>query len=557
MGTWFRSRFGRAAVVSIVTLVVSVGAGAAKDTLQIGILAEFESLNPMIQQQAASSWVLSMAHRKVFALTPDGKWYSPVFKKVPTVENKLARIKGKTLESSVEILDEAKWGDGTPITCKDLELSWQIGKSDNVSVPEREPYDMISEIRIDAANPKKCVVVMNKVVYNYLNMFPELIPAHLEAKVFEEFKGKPQGYDQNSLYVRNPTNPGLWFGPFVVTEVKLGSHIILAANPQFYGKKPYFKKVVVKLLPNANTHISNIKSGSVDMIASAGGIGLDQAVVFDKETKRDNLPYVVVFQDGIVYAHVDFNLDNPILADLKVRRALSYGFNKKEMIETILEGKGIPAIGNVTPTSPWFNDKVMKYGFDKKMAAKLLDEAGWKLGPDGFRAKDGKRMTLQMMAVGGVKMNDLLMTYMQAQLKAIGVEITIKTEPARVFFGETVKKRQFDLALYAWSSQPESSPRSQLHSSSIPSAANSYSGQNSPGYKNAEVDKLIDELEVELNNPKRYAIAKKILAHYAEDVPVLPLYFRPVNSIVPKDLKGFRLSGHLFYETLAIEDWHY
>jgi len=527
----------------------------AKDTLQIGMLAEFESLNPIVLSQAASRYVMYMAHRPLFALTPDGKWYSPILKEVPSLENKLVKKKGKNLELNIEFKEAVKWGDGTPVTCKDLAFTWNVGKSPNVSVPAREEFDGIIAIDVDAANPKKCKVTLEKIRFDYLNAFPDILPQHLEEKVFNQHKDQPEGYDKNSLYVSNSTNPGLYFGPYLISEVKLGSHIIMTPNPHFYGKKPHFKKIIFKILPNNNTHTSNLKSGNIDMISSPGGLGIDQAVAFEKEVKKDNLPYQVVFENGTVYAHMDLNLENPILADLRVRKALSHAFNKKEMVDTLLEGRGTVAISNLTPSSPWFNAKTNIYAFDRKTAGKLLDEAGWKMGADRYRFKDGKKLTLTLICAGGVKLNDMIQTYIQAQYKAVGVELILKSEPARVFFGETMKRKKFDLALYSWVSMPEQTPRSTLHSESIPTEKNSWAGQNTPSWNSPTVDKLIDDLEMELEPAKRYAIGRKIVDEYTKDIPVIPVYFRPNNSVIPKAMKGFRLSGHLYYETLAVEEW--
>lgn len=526
-----------------------------KDTLTIAIAAEFETLNPIIMSQAAASYIMYMALRPAFVMAPNGKFVPTYVKTLPTFENKMVRRKGSKMEFDFEILKSAKWGDGTPLTCSDLHFSWQVGSNPNVSVPDRTGYTDIEAIDSDPKNPKKCKVVLKKVSFEYLLALPRPMPRHLEEKVFNDFKGKPEGYDFNSNYVRNPTNPGLWFGPYLISEVKLGSHVVLTPNPHFYGKKPYFKRIMVKLLPNSNTHIANLKSGSIDMISSAGGLSLDQAVAFGKEVAKDKLPYNVVFVDGSIYAHIDFKLEHPILSDLRVRKAISHAINKEEMVKNLLEGKASPAISNVTPLSPWYSTKTNKYEFNKRKAMTLLEEAGWKVGPDRYRVKDGKKLTLTLIAASGQRVNDLIQTYIQSQLKSVGIEIIIKSEPARVYFGETIKKRNFEMALYSWVSLPESSPRSTLHSGSIPSEANAWSGQNNPGWKNATVDKLIDQVEQELDSKKRAVLGRKIIDEYTKDIPVLPLYYRSNNSIIPAGLKGFELSPHLHYETLNVENW--
>jgi peptide/nickel transport system substrate-binding protein len=159
------------------------------------------------------------------------------------------------------------------------------------------------------------------------------------------------------------------------------------------------------------------------------------------------------------------------------------------------------------------------------------------------------------MGAAGSKLNENIQSFLLEQMRAIGVELRLKNEPPRVFFGDTVSKRTFDLAMYSWVSIPDSSPRSVLHSSMVPTAKNSYAGQNYTGFKSKEVDTLIDQLEQELDDAARAKIGQQIVKKYADGLPVLPVYYRPNNTVIPQDMKGFRLSGHLFYETLHVEDW--
>jgi len=530
-------------------------AQANKEILNIGISSEFENLNPLIGTQAATNYMLYMAHRPLVYLTPDMKWKALMIKEIPTVKNKMVKPKGTGLEVTFELLSDANWGDGKPLICQDVELAWKVGRNTNVSIANREAYENIKSLTIDPKNPKRCTLEFTKAKFDYFNNFPTPLPAHLEGPIFEKYSNKSEGYDQNSLYTKQPNNPGLYYGPYVISEVKLGSHIVFTPNPQFKGKKPFFKKIVVKLIPNNGVLEANLRSGNIDMIASSSGLGIDQAVTFANKVKSEKLPYQVIFEDGVIYAHIDFNLDHPALSDLKVRQAIITGFNRKAMIDSLLEGKGQIAHHFVTQTDPWFTDTAVRYEFSRRKATKLLDEAGWKVGPDGIRAKDGKKLSLLLMGASGAKLNELIQAYFQEEMKAIGVEIRLKNEPPRVFFGESVNRRKFDLGMYSWVSIPENSPRSTLHSTSIPTEKNSYAGQNYPGYKSKVVDQLIDSLEQELDSTKRAKIGQTIVKKYSEDLPVIPVYYRPNNGVIPSDMKGFKLSGHLFYETLHVEEW--
>jgi peptide/nickel transport system substrate-binding protein len=161
------------------------------------------------------------------------------------------------------------------------------------------------------------------------------------------------------------------------------------------------------------------------------------------------------------------------------------------------------------------------------------------------------------MTTAGNRSRELVQQVMQSQWRQLGVEVTIRNEPARVFFGQTVNQRRFSaLAMFAWISAPESVPRSTLHSEEIPSEANAWSGQNYGGYRNAEVDALLDAIEVELDREHRGELWRRLQRIYARELPALPLFYRADAHVLPPWLKGVRPTGHQYPSTLWVEDWH-
>lgn len=112
------------------------------------------------------------------------------------------------------------------------------------------------------------------------------------------------------------------------------------------------------------------------------------------------------------------------------------------------------------------------------------------------------------------------------------------------------------MALFAWVSSPEASPKATFLSTNIPTAKNGFSGQNQMGWKNKEVDKLLMALDLEFVHEKRISLVHQILKYYTDEVPVLPLYYRSDVAVIPTHLKGFRLSGHQFPETNEVEKWN-
>ena len=532
--------------------------------LKIGIAQEFETFNPLIANMSATTLMLRMAVRGLDTIDADGKWVPQLAKSIPTLDNggaKIVIVGGvKKIEAIWEIQEAAVWGDGHPVICDDFAFAIKVASAATVSVGEKETYTQIEKITVDPANPKKCTFLYEKAKWDFYQLGTTMpLPKHLEEKVFNMYGATNAGYDNNSLYTKDPYNVGLYNGPYIVQEIQLGDHVTFIPNPKWWGEKPKIQKIIYKLIPNSGTLEANLRSGTIDLISTLG-LALDQGLAFDKKVKSENLPYNVLFQPSTVYEHIDLNLDNPFLKDVRVRKALTYTMNREELVTSLFEGKQSPALHNITPKDPWYTDdptKVTIYKNDVRQAEKLLDEAGWKPGPDGIRMKGGKRLTFTLMTTAGNKTRELVQVYLQNKWKQVGIEITTKNEPPRVYFGETTKKRQFDsMALFAWVSSPEASPKSTFLSTNIPTAKNGWSGQNYMGWKNPKVDKLLLELDTEFSPEKRISIVHEILKYYTEDVPVLPLYYRSDVAVIPTQMKGFRLTGHQFPETNEVEKWN-
>ena len=137
--------------------------------------------------------------------------------------------------------------------------------------------------------------------YNGINDF-EILPAHLERPVFE---ADPAAYRSRTVFDTETTNPGLYFGPYRITEVSTGAYVVLEPNPTWWGEKPFFRRIVVKVIENTAALEANLRfAGGIDMIAGELGLTIDQALAFEKRHGRD---FQIVYKPGLVYEHVDLN----------------------------------------------------------------------------------------------------------------------------------------------------------------------------------------------------------------------------------------------------------
>ena len=544
-------------------LRMEASAAPTNKRLTIGISQEFDSLNPIVSTMSAAMYILAMTNRSLVTIDADWKWHCSTCTEIPSLENGKAKLIDENGKKKMlvtwEIKPEVKWADGTPMTGKDVKLSWEIGRNPNIAVGDKELFNRIESIDIDSKNPKKFKIKYSEPRYDFYQLVGlNIVPAHLEGEIFAKTKSEAGAYEKLTLYTAAPTTIGLFNGPYIIKEVKLGSHVMLERNPQFWGPQPAIESIVVKLIPNTQTMEANLLSGTIDLISELG-ISLDQSLAFEKRLKSNPAQaqlFKVMIEDSMTYEHIDFDLDNPFLSDVRVRKAIAYGIDRDKLIKGLFEGKRKKASSHVHPKDVYFTEDLTVYNFDQAKASQLLEEAGFKKGSSGYLEKDGKRLTLPLMTTAQNKTREMVEVYIQEQLKKLGIEVTINNQPARVFFGETTHKRKFGgMAMFAWTSSPDSPPRSILHSDQIPTEKNAWNGQNVPGWRNPRNDQILDSIFREFDVHKRKAMMVEQQKLYTEDLPVLPICMLADIAVIPTNLTGFRLTGHQFPSTMTVENW--
>jgi peptide/nickel transport system substrate-binding protein len=542
--------------LALACAVAGAAAAAQRDRLTIG-LGQFPSnLHPNIDSMAAKSYVLGLTQRPLTTYDQSWSLVCMLCTELPTFENgravKEPRPDGTTgVALTFTIRPDARWGDGTPVSTADALFAWEVGRHPQSGVGNAEMYRRME--RLDVVDAKTFTLHDAKLSFSYnaVNDF-RLLPAHLERALFE---ADPATYRNRTAFDTDPANPALAFGPYRIAAVQPGSRIDLERNPTWWGEAPAFERVTVKAIENSAALEANLLAGEIDLIEGSLGLSLDQALAFER---RQGDRFKVVYKPGLIFEHIDLRLDQPTLSDVRVRQALVLGSDREALSRKLFGGRQPVASSFVHPLDRVHDKELAPYPFDPAKAATLLDEAGWRQAARGAVRADaeGEPLRLELMTTAGNRTRELVQQVLQSQWRALGIEVSIRNEPPRVFFGETLNKRRFPaMALFAWISSPENLPHSSLHSTSIPAEANGWSGQNYTGYANPRMDELIDAAEVELDREKRQAIWQEIQRLYAAELPSLPLYHRADAHVWPKWLEGVEPTGHMAPVTLWVERW--
>jgi len=533
----------------------STAGNAQRRILRIGMSQYPATLHPNIETMVAKFYALGMLSRSVTSYDADWNLVCNLCVTLPTLENGMAVLEktpdGKDgIAVTFTLPENASWGDGTPLTANDLLFSWRVGRNTKTGANNIDMYRRT--YAFDVLDDHTFVLHLDKVVFDYNQLgqfFP--LPQHLEEDIFKE---DPYEYRHRTTYNADAKNPGLWYGPYIISELAQGSYLRLIRNPHWYGKDPYFDEIELRAIQNTAAMEANILSGTIDMIAGELGLTLDQALSF-KERHGDN--YNVIFKPGLMYEHIEINLDNPILGDIRVRRAIMYGIDRQIISDRLFSGMQPVAHSSISPLGNNASKNITRYNYNPDTANQLLNEAGWDQFKDGIRVNAAQKpLRIEIMTTAGDKTRELVEQVLQNQLKQIGIDLRIKNEAARVFFGQTTRQRDFSaMAMFAWTMAPDNVPRTTMHSSEIPTKENNYAGQNYSGINLAELDQLIENLEGELSSAKRTPMWERFQQIYTEELPIFPLYWRSNAFILPKWLKGLRPTGHLDASTLRVEDW--
>jgi peptide/nickel transport system substrate-binding protein len=539
--------------------LLSTSALAANDKLTIGITQYPATLHPDIDSMVAKAYTNGFVNRTTIGYDQNWKLVCFYCEQVPSFENGLAQIidrphakEGESkqgVKMRVTLKPDLYWGDGTPITTKDMAFWHKVVTSPDVqgnpgltTLQQIEKVEVVDEHTVN--------VYVDRISFKYnADYIPGVLPTHIEKSIFEN---EPKSYHLNTKFVTEPTMAGLYSGPYIIEQLKQGQFVKLSRNKHWKGKQPHFDIVTLKTVSDTQALQANLLSGDVDYIPGELGLTLDQALQFEKKFgDRFN----VDIRPASLYEHLDVQLDNPHLSEVKVRQALLFGLDRKLITDKLFEGRQQVANSDTSPLDSIYTTDTPTYEYNPEKAKQLLKEAGYEL-VNGVQMKDGKPLEIEFMTTAGNKTRELVQQFAQGQWKKIGIQTAINNQTARVYFGTTLTERKHKgLAMFAWSSSPENPPLTILHSDYIPTKDNQWAGQNYAGYNNPEMDRILEAIDGELNKEKRTELWKQFQNLYATELPALPLYYRSDSYIFPKWLVNVEPTGHQHYSSYWSENW--
>jgi peptide/nickel transport system substrate-binding protein len=490
-------------------VIPAEGAAAAPafgDTFIEASIGEPSNLLPVLASDSASSSINGLVYNGLVRYDKDLK-----------LEGELAEsftVSPDGLTLTFHLRPGVKWHDGASFTAADVLFTYQTYIDPNTPTAYAESYRQVA--RAEAPDDLTFVVHYAQPYAPALESWGvSILPRHLL-----------QGKDiTKSPLARAPVGTG----PFRFVEWKSGEKVVLEANPDYFEGRPYIRRVVYRVIPDLSTQFLELQSGGLDFM------GLTP---IQYQTQTDNPAFLRQFNKyrylAFGYSYLGFNLNRPLFQDRRVRQALAHALDKQELIDGVLLGLGQAATGPYKPDTWVYNGSVRRYAHDPGRARALLAEAGWSdHDGDGILDKDGQPFAFTIVTNQGndlrVKSGEIL----QRRFREVGIEVKLRVIEWASFLKEFIEPGNFDATILGWTGGPEPDQYDIWHSSKTGPRQ-----LNFIGYKNSEVDALLENGRRTFDQAERKKYYDRFQEILAEDQPYIFLYVGEALPVIARRFRG-------------------
>jgi len=490
-----------------------------KDTLVIGITAPEEVFNPLYAESAYDVYVVDSIFNSMLTVDEAGMPITSLAESYTVSDDKLTY--------TFKLKSDLKFSDGSPLTTEDVAFTYTL-----LADPEYAgPVDVVYGTKIKGAleynestatsvegikvvDPTTIEFTLNEVNADALYDFT----AGILSKAYYG-----ADYSQGNIdYIKNFHKTPLGAGPYALVETKAGQEVVLKANEYYHLGEPKIPNLIYKVT-SGETNMQMLQTGEIDMdmvTVSKDNVNMLKEALF--------LDLHIFPTNG--YGYIGMNLENPKFQDVAVRQALAYGLNRAEVVEASFSGGFADVINIPQSKESWaYSEGKNAYEFNTEKAKKLLDEAGWVVGADGIREKDGVKLEIKFTASTPNSVNEALIPIATQNYEELGIKFVAEQMDFNAV-REKVTSKDFEMFFMAWGLTPSPDTTGVLGSKGA---------QNNSGYSNEEVDRLLAAGLSETDVDARKEIYAELYEILNEELPYIFLYQRRDMWVVNSRVKGF------------------
>ena len=473
---------------------------ARGDALVVGSIGDASRLLPILASDSASGDIVGLLFNGLLK-------YNERLEIVGDLAESWT-VSPNSLTLTFTLRPNARWHDGAPVTAEDVQFTYQKLIDPAVRTPFSSSYELIQGVDVLDARTVR-VTYREPFAPALESWMMGIIPKHLLA-----------GEDLNTTaFLRHPVG----HGPYRFVRWKTGELIELAANDDYFEHHPHIDRYLYRIIPDQTTLFLELLTGGVDLT------GLSP-LQYRRQTDTPYLrrTYRKFRYPSFGFTYIGYNLQDPRFADRRVRQAINLAIDKPAILDGVLFGLGAVATGPYPKESWAYDPDIQPAACDPPAALALLREAGWEdRDGDGWLDKDGQPFRFTLLTNQGNEVRRQVSELVQQQLRALGIDVTIRILEWSTFVHEFIDKRRFEAVLLGWSLSRDPDLYDLFHSSKTREGE-----YNFVGYADAEVDRLLVEGRRTFDQAARQRIYREVHRRLAEDQPYTFLFVPDALPIV-------------------------
>jgi peptide/nickel transport system substrate-binding protein len=502
-----------------------------------GLYEEPDRLIPNTSSMTYAFTVADTLFAPLFYTDGKGALQLGIVSEMPTAAN--GDISKDGLSYTFKLRPGLKWSDGQALDARDLDFSWKLWTNKDLIINSNAGLDHIASTTISSDNLSITYHLKSRYapfVAAFADQY-QPVPAHV-------FQGMTAKQVNTSAFANKPT---VVSGPFMIQSRKAGDNITEVPNPNYYKPgQPYLGKLIFRIIPDQVAITNALRTHEIDM---SWFLDVSQIDTLKAISGNTYVPGVAPnIEQGLL------NEKNPILQDVRVRQALEYGLDRPSMIKDVWKGGALPMAADIAPGFFGHNNALKPYPFDPVMAGKLLDAAGWKLGSDNRRYKNGKVLSLRWSttARNQWRAQDELIALQSYQ--NLGIQLSIVNYPAGTYFGSILPGGNYDIGEFenGFLYDPDSTMFTAFQSGQTPPH-----GSNWGWYKSTAYDKALAAEEAATDAASRSTAFAQAEVLMNRDMPSLWLYDPPniysysnhLHNYVPGPISGESWNADSWYKS--------
>ncbi len=434
---------------------------------------------------------------------------------------------------------EVVFHDGHPFTAKDVKFTYEaIMDPKNIS-PRISDFEPVKKLEV--LDPFTVKVVYKRLYSPALSTWQiGILPEHLLNKKALAKEAISKGIEPKDFSMRNSSfnRHPVGCGPFRFVKWKSDQFIILKRFEKYWEGPPNYKTYIFRVIPDPLTQEMEFYAGTIDHYNV-----LPHQV---ERLKKD--PRFQAFSGlSFGYTYIGYNMRKPPFNDVRVRKALGMAIDVDKIIRYVLYGQAERITGPFVKQTNYYDHSIKPLPYDPKTALKLLQEAGWRRGKDGWLRKNGKRFQFTLITNSGNDIRKAILAIAQQSWKKIGIDVRTELLEWSVLL-KRINQHNFDAVVLGWSMGIEPDLFQIFHSSQT----HPYQ-LNFVGYKNKKADELIVKIRQEYDEKKRIKYCHMLHRIIAEDQPYTFLYVSKWTAVLDRRIviKEVDKQGHVIYKKIT------